>query len=66
MGEEEGCKNKKSNVISLGRKLKFHLLVYITDIDIDLKRGWKLRKALLDIQEEWLSKKNMHSLLNKL
>ena len=28
MGEEEGCENRKSDVASLGRKLKFHLLVY--------------------------------------
>ena len=31
MGEEEACGNKKSNVASLGRKLKLHLLVYIID-----------------------------------
>jgi hypothetical protein len=31
MGEEEGCGNKKSDVASLGRKLKLHLLVYIID-----------------------------------
>jgi hypothetical protein len=28
MGEEEGCGNRKSDVASLGRKLKLHLLVY--------------------------------------
>jgi hypothetical protein len=28
MGEGEGCENRKSDVASLGRKLKFHLLVY--------------------------------------
>ena len=27
MGEEEGCGNRKSDVTSLGRKLKLHLLV---------------------------------------
>ena len=32
MGEEEGCGNMKSDVASLERKLKFHLLVYIIDI----------------------------------
>ena len=31
MGEEEGYRNKKSDVASLGRKLKLHLLVYIID-----------------------------------
>jgi hypothetical protein len=31
MGEEKGCGNRKSDVASLGRKLKFHLLVYIID-----------------------------------
>ena len=28
MGDEEGCGNMKSDVASLERKLKFHLLVY--------------------------------------
>ena len=28
MGEEGGCGNRKSDVTSLGRKLKLHLLVY--------------------------------------
>ena len=32
MDEEEGCGNRKSDVASLGRKLKLHLLVYIIDI----------------------------------
>ena len=31
MGEEEGYGNRKSDVASLGRKLKLHLLVYIID-----------------------------------
>ena len=31
MGEGEGCENRKSDVASLGRKLKLHLLVYIID-----------------------------------
>ena len=29
MGEEEGYGNRKSDVASLGRKLKLHILVYI-------------------------------------
>ena len=29
MGEEEGCGNRKSDVASLERKLKLHILVYI-------------------------------------
>ena len=33
MGGEEGCENRKSDVASLGRKLKLHLLVYIIDIE---------------------------------
>jgi hypothetical protein len=32
MSGEEGCENIKSDVASLGRKLKFYLLVYIIDI----------------------------------
>ena len=32
MDGEEGCKNMKSDVASLERKLKLHLLVYIIDI----------------------------------
>jgi hypothetical protein len=32
MGGEEGCENIKSDVASLGGKLKLHLLVYIIDI----------------------------------
>ena len=33
MDEEEGCENIKSDMTSLGRKLKLHLLVYnIIDI----------------------------------
>ena len=32
MGEEEWCENRKSDVTSLRRKLKFHHLVYIIDI----------------------------------
>ena len=28
MGEGEGCGNRKSDVASLGRKLKLHLLIY--------------------------------------
>jgi hypothetical protein len=35
MGEEEGYGNRKSDVASLGRKLKLHLLVYIID-EVDL------------------------------
>jgi hypothetical protein len=35
MDEEEGCGNRKSDVTSLGRKLKLHLLVYIIDL-----MGW--------------------------
>ena len=31
MDEEEWCENRKSDVASLGRKLKLHLLVYIID-----------------------------------
>jgi hypothetical protein len=31
MGEEEGCGNKKSDVASLEKKLKLHLLVYMID-----------------------------------
>ena len=31
MGEEEGCEKRKSDVASLERKLKLHLLVYIID-----------------------------------
>ena len=31
MGEGERCENKKSDMASLGRKLKLHLLVYIID-----------------------------------
>jgi hypothetical protein len=31
MGEKEGYRNKKSDVTSLGIKLKLHLLVYIID-----------------------------------
>ena len=31
MGEEEWYENRKSDVASLGRKLKLHLLVYIID-----------------------------------
>jgi hypothetical protein len=31
MSEGEGCGNRKSDVVSLGRKLKLHLLVYIID-----------------------------------
>ena len=34
MGGEEGCENMKSDVASLGRKLKLHLLVYIIDLGI--------------------------------
>ena len=29
MGKEEGCGNRKSDVASLERKLKLHILVYI-------------------------------------
>ena len=32
MSGEKGCENIKSDVASLGRKLKFHLLIYIIDI----------------------------------
>ena len=32
MDGEEGCENMKSDVTSLGRNLKLHLLVYIIDI----------------------------------
>jgi hypothetical protein len=32
MGEGEGCGNRKSDVASLRRKLKLHLLVYIIDL----------------------------------
>jgi hypothetical protein len=31
MSEGDGCGNRKSDVASLGRKLKLHLLVYIID-----------------------------------
>ena len=31
MGEGEGCGNRKSDMASLGRKLKLHVLVYIID-----------------------------------
>ena len=31
MGEEEVYENRKSDVASLGRKLKLHLLIYIID-----------------------------------
>ena len=31
MSEEERCENRKSDVTSLGRKLKLHLLVYMID-----------------------------------
>ena len=31
MSKEEGCGNRKSDVASLGRKLKLHILVYIID-----------------------------------
>ena len=31
MCEGERCENKKSDVATLGRKLKLHLLVYIID-----------------------------------
>jgi hypothetical protein len=36
MGEEEGCGNRKFDVASLGRKPKFHLLVYIIDLMVCL------------------------------
>ena len=32
MDEVEGCENRKSDVTSLERKLKLHILVYIKDI----------------------------------
>jgi hypothetical protein len=32
MGEEEGCRNRKSDMTSLGRKLELHILVYIIDV----------------------------------
>ena len=35
MGEVKGYENRKSNVASLGRRLKLHLLVYIIDSDQD-------------------------------
>ena len=34
MGGEKMCENMKSNVASLGRKLKLYLLVYIIDIEL--------------------------------
>ena len=37
MSKEEGCGNKKSDVASLGKKLKLHILVYIIDVVICLK-----------------------------
>ena len=43
MGEEEGCGNMKSDVAFLGRKLKFHLLVYIIDIiDPNHRAQWTI------------------------
>jgi hypothetical protein len=39
MGGEEGCENMKSDVASLGRKIKFHLLVYIIDMYISFKEN---------------------------
>ena len=46
MGEGEVCGNKKSDIASLGRKLKLHVLVYIIDI-IDLGLGLGTLKTYL-------------------
>ena len=45
MGEEAGCGNRKSDVTSLGRKLKLHLLVDIIII-IDRKLGEQSNERL--------------------
>ena len=34
MSDKEGCENRKSDMTSLGRKLKLYLLVYIIDESI--------------------------------
>ena len=39
MGEEEGCGNRKSDVASLRKKLKLHLLVYIIDFKFFTRYG---------------------------
>ena len=47
MGEEEGCENRKSDVASLGRKLKLHPLVdIIIIIIIDRKLGEQSNERL--------------------
>ena len=46
MGEEEGCENRKSDVASLGRKLKLHPLVDIIIIIIDRKLGEQSNERL--------------------
>ena len=33
MGEEEGCENRKSDVVSLGRKLKLHMVKAIVRLN---------------------------------
>ena len=57
MGEEEGCGNRKSNVASLGTKLKLHLLVYTSCKPVQCT-GNISNIMLYNIRLYWLQKTN--------